>query len=211
MNYKIKTLDFNKRYCVDTDGNVYRILKNGSLKKIKPITNGHGGYEKVRLYNEGYKRGTKDYKDYFVHRIVAIVFIDNPENLPIVNHKDENIKNNNVENLEWCTVQYNNTYKNARKKAGESIKKYYNDNPEQRKRVSNQFLGKKRPKEDVEKYIKHKYKPIVCFKDGLFIKEYESIKEASIDLNLQVVNICKVLKGKRKHTGGYTFEYKKQK
>lgn len=45
-----------------------------------------------------------------VHREVAKAFIPNPHNLPQVNHKDENVLNNNVENLEWCSCEYNNIY-----------------------------------------------------------------------------------------------------
>ena len=62
------------------------------------------GYEAVGLNKDG-KR-----KDFRVHRLVADAFIPNPNNYPIVNHKDEVKDNNVVSNLEWCTVRYNNTY-----------------------------------------------------------------------------------------------------
>ena len=59
------------------------------------------GYYQIRLKNNGKQ------KDYIVHRLVAQAFIDNPMKLPCINHIDENKTNNNVENLEWCTVEYN--------------------------------------------------------------------------------------------------------
>lgn len=72
---------------------------------------------KQRINNKGYHvvmlQLHKNYKRLLVSRLVAEAFIPNPDNLPIVNHKDQNPHNNCVENLEWCTVQYNVTYNNA--------------------------------------------------------------------------------------------------
>ena len=57
-----------------------------------------------------------------IHRLVAIAFISNPLGLPVVNHKDENKQNNTVDNLEWCSHQYNNTYGTRIDRQKEKIK-----------------------------------------------------------------------------------------
>ena len=59
------------------------------------------GYLKVTLSKYG------ESKRFYLHRLVAIQFIDNPNNLSQVNHKDGNKLNNNVNNLEWCTKEDN--------------------------------------------------------------------------------------------------------
>lgn len=64
------------------------------------------GYYDIKIYNNKENK----YKSFRVHRIVALAFLENPENKPIVNHKDENPSNNKVENLEWMTNKENVNY-----------------------------------------------------------------------------------------------------
>lgn len=59
-------------------------------------------------------------KRYLVHRLVAQAFIPNPDNLPEVNHKDENPENNSVTNIEWCNRSYNINYGTRKDKVRES-------------------------------------------------------------------------------------------
>lgn len=68
-----------------------------------------GQYKSPRL-RKGYLQVRIGDKDLFIHRLVAEAFIPNPDSLPCVNHKDENKTNNCVDNLEWCTSAYNNSY-----------------------------------------------------------------------------------------------------
>lgn len=69
---------------------------------------------KPYLNTDGYLNIDIKKKQYKVHRLVAEAFIPNPENLPQVNHKDENKTNNNVTNLEWCTAEYNINYSHSK-------------------------------------------------------------------------------------------------
>ena len=62
------------------------------------------GYLRVCICKDGISR------HHFVHRLVAAAFIANENNLPQVNHKDENPANNCMDNLEWCTAKYNMNY-----------------------------------------------------------------------------------------------------
>ena len=64
-----------------------------------------------------------------VHRLVAMAFIPNPYNLPCVNHINENKTDNCVDNLEWCTVEYNNKYGSRLNKCRESMMKKGNSKP----------------------------------------------------------------------------------
>lgn len=78
--------------------------------KIRNVYTNKRGYKNVVLYFDGKMQRCS------VHRLVAMAFLENPYNLPFINHKDENPSNNNVENLEWCTAQYNSVYGHASEK-----------------------------------------------------------------------------------------------
>ena len=106
---------FEGIYQISDKGNIRSldrkiICSNGSVRfqrgsEIKPYINKQG-YRTVVLHNNGKHKMCR------ICRLVAETFIQNPQNLPQVNHKDENKGNDEKENLEWCTCLYNLTYKN---------------------------------------------------------------------------------------------------
>ena len=87
-------------YFIDEKGNVYSSNKH-VLKQIKPWIDSKGNYYMIRIIKDNVQ-----YRK-LVHRLVAETFVPNPNQLPEVNHIDNNPRNNNVNNLEWCTRKYN--------------------------------------------------------------------------------------------------------
>ena len=102
----------NSKYFVSNYGRI----KNAKGQIMTQATDKYG-YKMLNLYYDGKHRTKK------VHRLVAEAFIPNPNNLPCINHKDENKQNNNVDNLEWCSVAYNNDYGNRQERRKEKISK----------------------------------------------------------------------------------------
>ena len=80
---------------------------------LVPAANGR--YLTVSLNNNGVQ------KTHAIHRLVANTFIPNPNALPYINHKDEDKRNNCVDNLEWCTASYNATYGSLSKRKRERV------------------------------------------------------------------------------------------
>ena len=104
-----KTIEENPNYMVSNLGRVKSLKRIDSNKhpikeRVLKSCKVDGGYLAVVLCENG-KR-----KTFLVHRLVAQAFIPNPNNLPQVNHKDEDKTNNTVENLEYCDQFYNNIY-----------------------------------------------------------------------------------------------------
>lgn len=106
-NLLFKTLKEDSDYLIYEDGRLFSKKTNKWLKgKIDNV-----GYQvyALALGKEG-KNGRKLSKMCYAHRLVAEYFLDNPDNLPIVNHKDENKLNNHYSNLEWVTEKQNTQY-----------------------------------------------------------------------------------------------------
>jgi hypothetical protein len=97
--------DYNGHYLVYSNGIVKSLINNKLNKRENPYILKQKfdkyGYLTVCLSNKCYSKPVK------VHRIVAKTFIDNPYNYPVVNHINGIKSDNRVENLEWCTPEYN--------------------------------------------------------------------------------------------------------
>ena len=106
--------DINPIYQISTLGRVKRITSDGE-RIIKPFRK--HGYLYVGLCKNGKQ------KHFRLNRLVAEAFIPNPDNLPAVNHKDEDKTNNQVNNLEWCTPKYNTNYGTRNQKISKAVSK----------------------------------------------------------------------------------------
>ena len=114
---KNEWVDYRGLYQVSSDGKVKSLNYKGTgQERILKCRHRKDGYFDVMLYKNG------KYKSFKIHRLVAFAFLINDEPLikTQVNHKDENKENNRVNNLEWCTREYNINYGNRTKKASES-------------------------------------------------------------------------------------------
>ena len=141
----------------------------------------------------GYQQITLDNSQLLVHRLVAQAFIPNPNNLPCVNHKDENPGNNDFRNLEWCTYKYNSNYgTNPSRHSKKMLDRYNNDQDWKSdciKRLAE--IQKKKRKRVVQ-----------LDKFNNYLKTYESSYATEKDGHLSV-HVCDCANGKRKTHHGY--------
>ena len=145
--------------------------RTGKSKLLIPVENKYG-YMVVLFYKNG-KR-----KMYRVHRLVAEIFLSNPNNLPQVNHKDENKKNNNADNLEWCTCEYNQNFGSR-----------------------NERISKSKTNGKTSKKV------LQFSKSGEFIREWESTRECERN-GFDHSGVMKCCNGKLKSHKGYIWRYK---
>lgn len=191
--YKIKEQPVGGGLCMheewrDIEGyeGMYQISNAGRVKSFK--------YKSPRIMKPHYdKRGygrlilRKDGRDVpnLVHRLVARAFISNPYDLPEVNHKDENPRNNLSTNLEWCDKKYNNNYgtKIARGVANRDSK----------------AIGEKNSLTVLQYSL-----------DGELLKEWESANVCKKELGYDNSAIAKCCRGNTKTSYGYVWKYKEE-
>ena len=176
----IKTSGENIDYTGIYEVNNYGKIRKVSNKHKLPQRLSKNGYYIVNLTKD------KSTKTLLVHRIVAIAFIPNPNNLPCVNHKDENRRNNFVwvnedgtvdlekSNLEWCTNLYNHNYGTVNERISNSLKKCV----------------------------------ISYLDDSDYYKEWPSAIEAAEYFNVSRNAIYNVIAGKAKTSCGFKWRYK---
>ena len=141
----------------------------------------------------GYQQITLDNSQLLVHRLVAQAFIPNPNNLPCVNHKDENPGNNDFRNLEWCTYKYNSNYGTNPSRHSKKMLDRYNNDPDWKSDCIKRLA-------EVQK--KKRKRVVQLDKFNNYIKTYESSYATEKDGHLSV-HVCDCANGKRKTHHGY--------
>lgn len=198
---------------------LYEVSSFGRVRSLDRWVNHYRGNKKafrkgqmlkLRTDKDGYVRVGLCIKQKMqlaqVHRLVMEAFVPNPDNLPCVNHRNENKSCNIPDNLEWCTVAYNNTY-------GGRVEQIANKNRGQKRpQIGEKLRGIVRSEDTKQKSTeakRPKMKPVLQYTlDGEFVGEYESVKEAYRQTGVHYGNICNCCIGRFHTAGGYIWKYK---
>ena len=167
----------NNKYLVSTQGSVKsfindkvngKILSNVLTQKYARVC--------ININNQGNKR-------YFVHRLVAMAFIPNPENKPQINHINGKHSDNRVENLEWCTCK-------------ENLIHSYTE------------LGRPRSKGNIKNLKPFPQKRVIQYSlDWVEIMRFNSISEAATYTKTNHRNISRCVLNQRKKTNGFRWKF----
>ena len=147
--------------------------KNYSKERILKAKKERNGYLFVALYKEGKS------KQCYIHRLVGEAFLENPQDLPQINHIDQNKENNIVSNLEFCSAEYNINYGDRTERVAEKL----TNNPKKSKAII-----------------------AIDIVTGLIL-EFPSAREASRQLKVNRSGIVACLKGRGKTCGGFYWFY----
>ena len=181
--------DYEDLYQVSNYGRV-KSVGNNKTRKEKILKSGtdNYGYQLVALCKDGKQKMFK------VHRLVAMAFIDNPNNYGEVNHKDEVKTNNHVDNLEWCDRKYNCNYgtRNERRAKTMIEKLSGNNHPLYGK------FGKEHP---------NSKQVIQLTLNGDCIKIWDSAMDVQRKLGYHQSNISACCRNKLKTSNGYKWCY----
>lgn len=174
---------YEGKYQVSNMGNVRNLdfHRTGRVQILKPGKN--KGYLRVQLWKDGKCRTAE------VHRLVAQVFLENPNNLPQVNHINEIKTDNRLENLEWCDCKYNINYGSHNQRVAETLKGVY-QSEESKRKISIPVAQ--------------------CTREGELIAVFYGAKEAERQTGIYSSNIIKCCKGKLKSAGNYKWKYVNQ-
>lgn len=187
---------------------LYQVSNDGKVRSLDRIDT-LGRKRKGRILKQAFDKKKYKYvslckdnksKALKVHRLVAMTFIPNPNNYPIINHKDENPSNNHVSNLEWCTYKYNSNYGTRNERLSKAMKgkntqKHTEETKKKMKENHADFTGAKHPQA----------RKVMCLNNGMifdcikYAMEWCGLKGRS-DIGRQIQGINKTA-GKDPVTG----------
>lgn len=111
---------------------MYQISNLGKVRSVDRVVHGRNDYFQKGIELKIFSNWNYDFvvvsrngksKRLYLHRLVAEHFVENPNNYNVVNHKDENKRNNKADNLEWCTSKYNANYGKRNRKIAQKLGK----------------------------------------------------------------------------------------